>query len=129
MPLKKNAAMILLSLASAVALAHNQSPATIRKSMTKAFASLEAPAPSNVFKGNATARVSGSTAQVFDVKKDDKLIGKVAQIEVQEQTYAVAVDLASGQVKAVVREGSGLSEAEWKDLPFVDVLRKTLAGK
>lgn len=111
---------------SSGAWAHNQAPATIRRSMEKAFTSLAASTPPNVFKGNRTLRVSGSTAQVFEVKKDAQITGFVVQLEYREQTHVVALDKASGEVKAVLRDGSALEQQEWKELPFIEPLRTTL---
>lgn len=110
------------------ALAHNQSPATIRKSMHKAFSALQADKPSNVFKGGSVLRVAGTSAQVFVARKDAQTVGQIAQLEIQEQTYVVAVD-ASGAVKAVVRDGVPLPESEWKELPFVETVRIALTSK
>ncbi len=106
--------------------AHNQSPATIRRAMEKAFKAFDVAAPSNVLRGTRTVRASGTTAQVFDVKKDGKLAGVVAQLEFREQTHVVAFDAAGGKVKTVIRDGSALDEEEWKELPFIAPLTKEL---
>ena len=84
--------------------------------------------PSNVFKGQKTVKVAGGTAQVFEARKDGKIVGQVAQIEFQEETYAIAVNSATKQVSGVVRAGSTLEESEWKALPFVESVRQALAG-
>ena len=118
---------LLLSVVPA-ARAHNQAPATIRRSMEKAFTSLGAPLPSNVFKGQRSLKVAGGTAQVFEAKKDSATVGYVAQIEYQEEIHAVAVNAATKQVTAVIKAGTALDEKEWKDLPFVESIRLALIG-
>ncbi len=111
----------------APSLAHNQSPATIRKTMSKAYESLGASVPGNVLKGERTLRASGTTAQVFAATKNGASAGSVAQIEIQEIVYAVAVD-TSGKVAGVSREGRSVEESEWKSLSFVEELRKGMSA-
>lgn len=96
--------------------------------MERAFQTLDAPLPANVFKGQKAVRVGGATAQVFEAKKDGALKGFVAQLEYREQVHVVAIDKTSGEVKAVVRDGTNLSEEEWKDLSFLPSLKSALLG-
>ncbi|MBS1985398.1 MAG: hypothetical protein JST16_14630 [Bdellovibrionales bacterium] len=106
------------------ALAHNQSPATIRRAMERAFSAFEAPTPSNVLKGQRSLRISGTNAQIFDVKKDSNTVGEVAQLEYQEEVFVVAIEKKSGEVKGVFRGATKLDEAEWKELPFIGPLQE-----
>jgi len=94
--------------------------------MDKAFKVLESPMPPNVFKGQSTIRVSGATAQVFEAKKDGLIIGKVAQVEIQEVIYIIAVG-SDGVLKSVIRDGSLLEPSDWAALSFVEETRKILA--
>ncbi len=119
-------ALILGFFASNSSRAHNQAPATIRRSMAAAFKTLDAQLPSNVFKGKKSLKVAGGTAQVFEAKKDQKVVGYVAQIEYQEEIHVVAVNASSKSITSVVKSGTALSESEWKELPFVEAIRKAL---
>ena len=78
-----------------------------------------------VFKGKSTMRVSGATAQVFEAKKDGLMNGKVAQVEIQEIVYVIAVG-TDGFVKSVIRDGSALEPSDWAALSFVEEIRKNL---
>ena len=120
--------MFLILATSAPSFAHNQSPSTIRRSMEKAYKTLDAAVPGNVLKGQRTQKVAGATAQIFDAKKGSEIVGYVAQLEYQEQLYVVALDKNARGVKSVVRDGSLVEEAEWRDLPFVDALNGSLFG-
>lgn len=126
---KLKTAIALIALSSASAFAHNQNPAVIRRAMDKAFQSLGATVPANVLKGNRSVRISGTNAQVFDIKKDGKTVGSVAQLEIQEKVNVVAVDVLGAKVTAVVQDGSSVEETEWKELGFVNETLKTLSGK
>ncbi len=95
--------------------------------MDKAYKVLESPAPSNVFKGQSTLRVAGATAQVFEAKKDGLAVGKVAQVEIQELVYVIAIG-RDGLVKSVIRDGSALESNDWAVLAFVEETRKSLSS-
>lgn len=111
-----------------IALAHNQSPATIRRSMEKAFKVFEASAPANVYKGDRSLRIGSSTVQIFEVKQAGKLKGTVAQLEFQEEILTVSVDSDTHKILSVVKAGSKLQESEWQNLSIVEEIRKALTG-
>lgn len=113
-------------LMAASSFGHNQNPATIRRAMNKAFRVLESPLPSNVFKGQHTLRVAGATAQIFEASKNEKNVGRVAQVEIQELVYVIAVG-SDGLVKSVIRDGSAIESDEWTSLAFVEEIRKSLS--
>jgi len=127
---KTRSLILALTLAaSPAALAHNQNPATIRKAMTRAFGDFDASLPKNIYKGQRSLRVAGANAQVWDIKKEDKLVGHAVQIEVQEENFVISVDKQTGKIKTVVRAGSVLPESDWKELSFVEEVRKAVSEK
>ena len=108
--------------------AHNQSPASIRRAMKKAFNVLEAPVPPNVFKGQSILHVAGAGAQVFDVQKEGVTIGKVVQLENGEIIY-VLVFAADGLLKSVIRDNVDLASSEWSNYSFIEEAKGLLFPK
>ncbi len=123
----------LLSQSSTEALAHNQAPATIKRAMEKAFDSLKAPLPKNIYKGDKQIKVAGTTAQVFVAKTgsgaEQKTVGVVVQLEVSEKTNVVAYSAENGETLAVVKDGASIAAPEWSTLPFVEEIRSKLFTK
>ncbi len=123
------AAVGLFSTASLACLAHSLAPATVARSRTEVAKALGTKPSTNnpTARGDRTLSIAGTSAKIFDLSKDGKLVGHLAELEVQGAFYFVGFDAVSKDIKAIYREGSKVGQDEWKDVGFLEDLKKALS--
>lgn len=128
--MNKTLALSLITLLSLKALAHNQNPATVKKSVAKAFESLGSEAPKQVFKGQSSVKLPSAKLQVFEAKsKEGQNLGQIFTLEFDEKFYAVASSNEKKEITAVLEDGTNVSKDSWEQLPFISQIKERFSLK
>ena len=103
--------------------AHNQNPAIVKRTVSKAFEVLNAKMPSQLTRGEKSFKLGTSVVQLFGAKDESgTAVGKVFALEFQEKYYSLALN-TKGEVLQLVEDGSRLEESRWKDFSFVNEIK------